>query len=141
MTGTSSSSAFAPSVHRVVRRIPPGRVTSYGTVAALAGAPRAARGVGAVLNALTPDRDVPWWRVVNRAGVLTIPAELGLRALQRQLLEDEGVAFLPAGTVDLERHAWDPDELDADGLADPVPAAEGRGRRKGKDPGGRSCGA
>lgn len=103
----------------MVRRIPAGRVTSYGAVAALAGSPRAARGVGAVLNALTPDRAVPWWRVVNRAGLLTIPAELGLRALQRRLLEEEGVTFLPSGAVDLERHAWEPGRLDADGLPDP----------------------
>lgn len=128
MTGTPSSSPFTRAVHRVVRRIPPGRVTSYGAVAALAGSPRAARGVGAVLNALTPDRDVPWWRVVNRAGVLSIPAELGLRALQRRLLEDEGVAFLPSGAVDLEEHAWDADELDADGLPTPGPGTDGLDR-------------
>jgi len=109
-------SPFTRAVHEAVRRIPPGRVTSYGAVAALAGQPRAARAVGAVLNALTPDREVPWWRVVNRNGVLSIPAELGLRALQHRLLEEEGVSFHSSGAVDLNRHAWDPDVLDADGL-------------------------
>lgn len=98
--------AFAAAVRRWVRRIPPGSVASYGDVAALAGSPRAARGVGAVLNALGPDDDVPWWRVVNRAGQLSIPAELGRRALQRRLLVDEGVGFRSDGAVDLEHHHW-----------------------------------
>jgi methylated-DNA-protein-cysteine methyltransferase-like protein len=64
--------------------------------------------VGAALNALLPeDDDVPWWRVVNRYGGLSIPSELGLRALQRTLLEAEGVAFLDSGRVDLDRHRWE----------------------------------
>lgn len=115
VTPNSTASDFTRAVHRMVRRIPEGRVTSYGAVAALVGSPRAARGVGAVLNALTPERNVPWWRVVNRAGRLTIPAELGLRTLQRTLLEQEGVAFAEPDRVDLQAHAWDPDPGDPDG--------------------------
>ena len=102
----SPQSAFTADVYAVVRAIPRGCVTSYGAVAAMVGVPRAARGVGAALQALPPDADVPWWRVVNRTGEVTIPAELGLRALQRTLLEEEGVGFLPGGRVDLERHGW-----------------------------------
>lgn len=99
---------FAERVYAVVRQVPEGRVTSYGAVAALVGAPRAARGVGAALNGLLPgEDDVPWWRVVNRLGALSIPADLGLRTLQRTLLEAEGVAFLDSGRVDLDRHEWD----------------------------------
>ena len=99
--------SFADRVYDVVRSVPPGRVTSYGEVAALLGSPRAARGVGAALNALLPeDGDVPWWRVVNCQGALTIPSELGLRTLQRTLLESEDVAFLPSGRVDLDLHGW-----------------------------------
>lgn len=94
-------------MYAAVRRIPSGRVTSYGAVAALVGAPRAARGVGAALNRLLPgEDDVPWWRVVNRQGLLTIPTDLGLRALQRALLESEGVVFLSSGRVDLDAHGW-----------------------------------
>lgn len=98
---------FRAAVEALVRSVPPGRVTSYGAVAALVGAPRAARGVGAALNALPADTDVPWWRVANRSGELTIPAELGLRALQRTLLLREGVEFLDDGRVDLEKYEWD----------------------------------
>jgi methylated-DNA-protein-cysteine methyltransferase-like protein len=91
----------------MVRRVPAGQVTSYGDIAALVGAPRAARGVGAALNALEPGTDVPWWRVVDRSGRLSIPPHHGLRALQRTLLEREGVRFGPHGGVDLERCGWE----------------------------------
>ena len=84
-------------------------VTSYGAVAARCGAPRAARGVGSVLNGLDPESDVPWWRVVNRLGVLSIPSVLGRRALQRTLLESEGVVFR-GDRIDLDRHAWIADD-------------------------------
>jgi methylated-DNA-protein-cysteine methyltransferase-like protein len=113
-----SQSRFTAKVYDVVRRVPRGRVTWYGAVAALAGSPRAARGVGAALNALTgPETDgdqVPWWRVVNRAGRLTIPAEMGLRSLQRVLLESEGVTFDADGAVRLDLHGWDPFPGDPD---------------------------
>ncbi len=105
---------FAQRVYDTVRDIPEGRVTAYGSVAAMVGQPRAARAVGAALNGLLPEEnpDVPWWRVVNRSGALTIPAELGLRALQRTLLEAEGVGFLASGAVDLDAHGWWPDDED-----------------------------
>lgn len=100
------TSPFARDVYRWVRRIPEGSVSTYGDIAALAGSPRAARGVGAALNALLPESEVPWWRVVNRKGELSIPAELGLRALQRTLLRDEGVVFDGQGRLDLARVRW-----------------------------------
>jgi methylated-DNA-protein-cysteine methyltransferase-like protein len=100
------TSTFRPNVLHWVSRIPEGRVASYGDIAVLAGSPRAARGVGAVLNALLPEHEVPWWRVVNRSGRLTIPAELGLRALQRTLLEEEGVHVQADGTLDMARYRW-----------------------------------
>lgn len=82
-------------------------MASYGDIAALAGSPRAARGVGAVLNGLPPGSEVPWWRIVNRRGRLTIPADFGRRALQRRLLLDEGVAFVEPDAVRMEDHRWD----------------------------------
>lgn len=96
-----------------VRAIPHGRVATYGDVAAVAGSPRAARGVGAVLSG-TIESDVPWWRVLNRHGALSIPAHLGLRTLQRTRLEDEGVQFDENDRVRMDLHAWSPlpDEVD-----------------------------
>lgn len=99
---------FPDRVRAVVRSIPEGQVTAYGSVAALCGAPRAARGVGSVLNSLGPDEDVPWWRVVNRLGELSIPAVLGRRELQRTLLKAEGVRFRRNGRVNLDRCGWQP---------------------------------
>lgn len=104
-TTNSSPSPFARRVVAAVRDIPAGRVATYGDVAAVCGSPRAARGVGAVLSGSVDD-DVPWWRVVNRSGALTIPAHLGLRTLQRARLDDEDVRFDDRGRVDLGLHRW-----------------------------------
>ena len=101
--------SFYDDVYDVVRRIPKGRVTTYGHVAALCGKPRAARTVGWALHALRENSDVPWQRVINRRGGISI-AKIGLPpALQRSLLEAEGVRFRRDGTVDLRRYGWRPD--------------------------------
>lgn len=101
--------SFYDEVYEQVRRIPEGRVTTYGTVAALAGSPRAARTVGWALNALPDDTDVPWHRVINARGGISI-WKVGLPiGLQRALLEDEGVEFGDDGTVDLKRWGWVPE--------------------------------
>src|SRR5512137_1273800 len=96
---------FFERVYAVVKQIPRGKVASYGQIAALLGHPRAARTVGWALNALvdTPDREVPWHRVINHAGRITI-ARAGLDPeVQRRLLEDECVEFDAAGYVDMRR--------------------------------------
>jgi methylated-DNA-protein-cysteine methyltransferase-like protein len=98
---------FQARVLQVVRRVPPGRVVSYGGVAALMGQPRAARGVGAALRAVEVDDDLPWWRVINRNGEISISHHSISRRLQRELLEREGVEFGPTGRVDWDRFGWD----------------------------------
>lgn len=98
---------FFDEVYEMVRKIPRGRVTSYGQVARLLGNPRASRAVGWALRALPRGSDVPWHRVVNRKGAIRLGDRH--RDLQRALLESEGVIFTPAGTVDLELHLWKPD--------------------------------
>src|SRR5687767_6833301 len=70
-------------------RIPPGRVATYGDVARLAGAPRAARAVGWALRALPEGAAVPWWRVINREGAISCRSH-GME-LQAELLRSEGV--------------------------------------------------
>src|SRR5688500_8710799 len=97
---------FADRVYALVRRIPRGRAVSYGGVAAMLGTPRAARGVGTALGALGTDTDVPWWRVVNRNGEISIKGEPTLAALQRSLLTREGVRFDARGRLDWERFGW-----------------------------------
>jgi methylated-DNA-protein-cysteine methyltransferase-like protein len=106
VTDANRRHSFYDEVYDVVRRVPPGRVTTYGHVAALCGKPRAARTVGWALHALPEDTDVPWQRVINRRGGISI-GKIGLPpALQRALLEAEKVRFRIDGTVDLERYGW-----------------------------------
>ena len=103
-------SPFQSSVLSIVALIPQGRVTSYGAVAAMAGQPRAARGVGWILNRLGPDTGLPWWRVVNREGGLsTYRLPSGAGPLQRARLEAEGVTFDPGGQVSGDGFWWRPD--------------------------------
>jgi methylated-DNA-protein-cysteine methyltransferase-like protein len=98
------------SIYAVVRRIPRGRVTTYGAVAALLGRPRGARQVGYALAALRGTRhDVPWHRVLGarsrgRAAV-SILDPMGA-AVQGAKLRKEGVRFDERGMVDLGRHGW-----------------------------------
>lgn len=97
---------FTARVHDAVRAIPTGRVSSYGTIAAIAGRPRAARGVGRVLRQLSDGSDLPWWRVINARGEISIPRSGYGRRLQRALLEDDGVVFGEAGRVDMRVFGW-----------------------------------
>jgi methylated-DNA-protein-cysteine methyltransferase related protein len=101
------SKHFTRRVYDVVRRIPRGRIASYGGVAAVLGSPRAARGVGHALAALPDDdHDVPWWRVVNRNGEISIKGAPHMAALQRALLEREGVRFDRRGRVAWRDFGW-----------------------------------
>jgi methylated-DNA-protein-cysteine methyltransferase related protein len=110
--GASPRGAAAPPsnsyarIYAVVRRIPAGRVATYGQVAALAGLAGRARQVGYALHALPEGSPVPWHRVINARGEISPRAEPGWEGFQRFLLEEEGVAFSLAGTVDLERFLW-----------------------------------
>ena len=94
-------------VYRVVRRVPRGRVVTYGQVAAILGQPRGARAVGMALAALRgPLLDlVPWQRVINAAGRCS--HRDGFWAdIQREFLESEGLRFDRHGRVDLKRTRW-----------------------------------
>jgi methylated-DNA-protein-cysteine methyltransferase-like protein len=95
-------------IHAVVRRIPRGRVATYGQVAALAGLPGHARQVGYALHALPRDSAVPWQRVVNARGEVSPRRLPGWDGLQRALLEREGIVFDARGCIDLERRRWRP---------------------------------
>jgi methylated-DNA-protein-cysteine methyltransferase related protein len=93
-------------IYAVVRRIPRGRVATYGQIAELAGLPGHARQVGYALHALPDGTTVPWHRVLNAAGALSPRAVPGAELTQRQLLEQEGVPFNLRGRVPLERVRW-----------------------------------
>ena len=95
---------FFSRVYDVVRRIPYGKVASYGQIAGLLGAPRAARQVGWALRRC-PD-SLPWQRVVRADGSI---AGGGYSELRRALLLEEGVPFTPDGRVDMPKCRWLPD--------------------------------
>jgi len=92
----------------VVRRIPKGRVATYGQVAFLAGLGRRARQAGYAMRVLPEGSPVPWQRVINAAGRISVHPDPLFGALQRSLLEAEGVEFDRDGKVDLGRFQWHP---------------------------------
>ncbi len=95
-------------IYGAVRRIPRGRVATYGQIAELAGLARQPRQVGYALAALTRDRAVSWHRVVDAQGRISPRSRSDAERLQRALLEQEGVAFDAAGRIPLARYRWRP---------------------------------
>ncbi len=95
-------------VYAVVRRIPRGRVATYGQVARLAGLGPHARQVGYALSALRPGSRVPWHRVINARGEVSRRARPGAELTQRMLLEREGHRFDARGRVRLSVVQWKP---------------------------------
>jgi methylated-DNA-protein-cysteine methyltransferase-like protein len=96
------------SILRVIRRVPPGKVVTYGQAAELAGMPRHARQVGYALAALPPRTTVPWYRVVNAKGRISMRRRPGPELTQRMLLQSEGVRFDGSGRISLRRYQWRP---------------------------------
>ncbi|HET9446424.1 MAG TPA: MGMT family protein [Steroidobacteraceae bacterium] len=88
-----------------VRRIPRGKVCTYGNVAEVAGLPRRARLVGTVLRQTPASRGLPWYRVINAGGRISFPTGSDAYERQRHKLEAEGVVFV-GGRVDLRRYGW-----------------------------------
>ena len=98
--------SFNEQVYSLVRRIPRGRVITYGSIARLLGDPRKARQVGWAM-AGCPE-DVPAHRVINRLGAVSGDGEMLGGAIRRKMLEDEGVEFDVSGRCDLKVYEWIP---------------------------------
>ena len=96
---------FQQRIWQIVAAIPYGHVATYGDVARLAGSPRAARQVGGVLSRLPEGTTLPWHRVVNRHGTISLQGDSLLR--QRDALEAEGIEVSDEGQLDLETYRWD----------------------------------
>lgn len=92
-----------PRVWRTVERIPKGKVASYGTIARLSGFPDQPRLAGYALFNLPEGIDIPWQRVINARGEISLPGKRGDE--QRRLLEAEGVVF-KGNRVDMKRYGW-----------------------------------
>ena len=104
----SDAADFTGRVIEAVRAIPPGRVATYGQIAALAGNYRAARQVVRVLHACSEKKRLPWYRVINCKGRISLPADGGYDR-QKKCLLDEGIDFDEEDVIDLHRFLWQPD--------------------------------
>jgi methylated-DNA-protein-cysteine methyltransferase related protein len=98
---------FKEKVIEVIKKVPKGTVVSYGQVAAYSGAPRAARAVGGILRAMPEDTKIPWWRVVNNKGLISIKGNMFCtKDKQRSLLEAEGVLVSNEFELDIKKYRF-----------------------------------
>jgi methylated-DNA-protein-cysteine methyltransferase-like protein len=104
---TRAESPFTRKAKEVIRAVPRGRVVTYGQVAALAGRERAARGVAWILHSSSDAAGLPWHRVINGRGGISLGRGRGFEE-QKKRLAAEGVAVGRSGRVDLKRFQWEP---------------------------------
>lgn len=102
MTKTS----FKDKVVKIIKKIPFGKVTTYGTIATLAGLPRGARMVGGILRFNSDQYDLPWQRVVNRDGFISIKSWDHPKEVQKALIEEEGVEVTSDFMINLREYGW-----------------------------------
>lgn len=98
-------STFHKRVIVLVKKIPKGKVVTYGQVAAMAGSPRGARQVVRTLHSASDKEKLPWHRVINREGRISLARGAGYE-YQRALLIDEGVIFDRKDIIDLDEYGW-----------------------------------
>jgi methylated-DNA-protein-cysteine methyltransferase-like protein len=103
-----SRSATFERIYAAVRRIPRGRVATYGQIASLSGVAGDARLVGYALSALPEHHDVPWHRVINARGEISRHSSLEYVKIQRAMLEAEDIEFDEKDKISLERFQWRP---------------------------------
>lgn len=99
-----NNDSFPQRVYQILAAIPEGCVTTYGDIASLAGSPRAARQVGGILKRLPEGSRLPWHRVVNRHGLISLTGPDFLR--QREALVAEGISVSSSGQIELARYRW-----------------------------------
>ncbi len=103
----SLSKKFFSRVYNLVSKIPPGKVATYGQIAAILGEPRNARIVGWAMKNAPNNLHLPCHRVVNRSGSLSPDYVFGSSDIQRYLLKSEGITFKSDGHIDMEKCLWD----------------------------------
>lgn len=96
---------FSDNVISIIKSIPRGKVLTYGVIAAMAGNPRGARQVARILHSSSRKHGLPWHRVINSRGTVSLPHGGGYEE-QKSLLESEGVVFSPGDSVDLKKYMW-----------------------------------
>ncbi len=104
-----SSNNFFEKVWLLVAKVPKGKVVTYGQLAYLLDSPGAARTVGWAMHSTPENLDIPWHRVINSKGRISLDCGEHDPNLQRVLLEQDGVVFDERGYVDLGTYQWHPD--------------------------------
>jgi methylated-DNA-protein-cysteine methyltransferase-like protein len=103
----SEGSSFTERVKDIIKKIPRGRVATYGQIAAYAGNPRGARQVVRILHSSSGKGRLPWHRVVNREGRIALKPGSGYE-IQKGLLLNEGIKFGKNDKIDFDRYLWSP---------------------------------
>lgn len=98
--------SFKDKVIAIIQKIPYGKVTTYGTVATMAGIPRGARLVGGILHYSSDSLNLPWHRVINRHGYISTSCVEHTKSIQKGLLEDEGIEVSDGFIVNLDKYGW-----------------------------------
>ncbi len=99
--------SFSRRVKEIIKRVPRGKVATYGQVATLAGNHRAARQVAWILHSSSQSDDLPWHRIVNRSGRISLKQNRGYE-IQKSLLKIEGIEFDENDSIDFRRYLWYP---------------------------------
>jgi methylated-DNA-protein-cysteine methyltransferase-like protein len=105
--GPVKDSSLGQRVKEVIKKVPKGKVATYGQIAALAGSPRAARQVVRILHSSSGKDKLPWHRIVNRQGRIALKPGHGYE-IQRELLRQDGVEFDKDDRIDFDRYLWSP---------------------------------
>lgn len=100
---------FFEEVYGVVKKVPEGKVATYGQIARILGQPAKAKIVGWALYSNPSQSGIPCHRVVNRKGYLSGGGAFGGIGVQKELLEAEGIIFDESGTIDLDKYLWKPE--------------------------------
>lgn len=103
----SEAPSFTQKAINIIQKIPKGKVATYGQIAAYAGNPYAARQVVRILCSSSEKYGLPWYRIINRKGQISLKPNYGYE-IQKQLLQKEGVKFDKNDFIDFDRYLWSP---------------------------------
>ncbi len=99
--------SLSEKIIEILKRIPKGKVATYGMIAAMAGNPKAARTVSFILSSSSKKYNLPWHRIINSKGTISLKEGQGFE-LQKKMLESEGLVFKDDNSIDLRKWGWNP---------------------------------
>ncbi len=100
---------FYKNVIKIIKQIPFGKVATYGQIALYAGNHRASRQVAFILNSSSKKENLPWFRIINSKGFISLKPGSGYE-IQKNLLENEGIIFNKDNSLDLSKYLWRPEK-------------------------------